>query len=155
MSTLHLVGRHPQRVTRVVMRSAISGPAADGGLGVAWFALRAGVDVTKSLLIAALDPAKRQLVGGLFRTFASPERRVRGCLRDLRLSGSFPPPEGITVAALVVHGTADDAVPFEHAERTARGCMSGTLIPIDGGRHLSLVTHAEVAERVREFLTAA
>ena len=38
----------------------------------------------------------------------------------------------ITVAALVVHGTADDAVPFEHAERTVRGCLSGTLFPIDG-----------------------
>ena len=155
VSTLHLVGRHPRRVTRVVMLSAVSGPAADPGTGVAGFALRASVDVTKSLLSAALDPAKRQLVAGLFRTFASPERRVRGGLRDLRLSGSFPPPKGITVAALVVHGTADDAVPFEHAERTVRGCMNGTLIPIDGGRHLSLVTHAEVGERVREFLTAA
>jgi pimeloyl-ACP methyl ester carboxylesterase len=155
VSTLHLARRHPQRVTRVVMLSAVSGPAAGPGLSVGWFALRASVDVTKSLLAAALDPAKRQLVAGLFRTFATPERRVRGGLRDLRLSGSFPPPNGITVAALVVHGTADDAVPFEHAERTVRGCTSATLIPMDGGRHLSLVTHAEVRERVREFLTAA
>jgi pimeloyl-ACP methyl ester carboxylesterase len=153
--TLHLAGRHPQRVTRFVMLSAVSGPVADPGLGVAWFALRASVDVDKSLIAAAPDPAKRQLVAGLLRTFASPERRVRGGLRDLRLSGSFPPPDGITVAALVVHGTADDAVPFEHAERSVRGCRSGTLIPIDGGRHLSLVTHAQVAERVREFLRAA
>ena len=155
VSTLHLVGRHPERVTRVVMLSAVSGPAAGPGLGVAWFGLRASADVTKSLLSAALDPAKRQLFAGLFRTFASPERRLRGGLRDLRLSGSFPPPKGITAAALVVHGTADDAVPFEHAERTVRACMTGTLIPIDGGRHLSLVTHAQVGERVREFLTAA
>jgi len=154
VSTLHLARRHPQRVTRFVMLSAVSGPAAGPGLGIAWFALRAGVDVNKSLLAAALDPTERQLVAGLFRTFASPERRVRGGHRDLRLSGSFPPPKGITVAALVVHGTADDAVPFEHAERTVRGCMSSTLIPISGGRHLSLVTHAEVGERVREFLTA-
>jgi alpha-beta hydrolase superfamily lysophospholipase len=80
---------------------------------------------------------------------------VRGGLRDVRLSGSFTPPKGITVAALVVHGTADDAVPFEHAARTVRGCVNGTLIPIDGGRHLSLVTHAEVGERVREFLSEA
>jgi pimeloyl-ACP methyl ester carboxylesterase len=153
--TLHLAGRHPLRVTRVVMLSAVSGSVADPGLGVAWFALRASVDVTRSLLPAAFDPAKRQLVAGLFRAFASPERRVRGGVRDVRLSGSFPPPDGITVAALVIHGTADDAVPFAHAERTVRGCVSGTLIPIDGGRHLSLVTHAEVGERVREFLTAA
>ena len=153
VSTLHLASRHPQRVTRVVMVSAVSGPAAGPGLGVAWFVLRASADVNKSLLAAALDPAKRQLVAGLFRTFASPERRVRGGLRDLRLSGSFPPPTGITVAALVVHGTADDAVPFAHAERTVRGCTNATLAPIDGGRHLALVTHAEVGERVREFLT--
>lgn len=154
MSTLHLVQRHPHRVTRLVMLSAVSGPVVARGLGLAWFALRASVDVNKSLLTVALDPAKRQLVGELFRTFAAPERRVRGGLRDLQLSESFPPPKGIAVEALVLHGTADDAVPFEHAERTLLGCVNGTLIRVDGGRHLSLVTHAEVGERVREFLTA-
>ena len=152
-STLRFAARHPDRVTRIVMLSAVSGPAVGPGLGIVSFALRSSADVSMSLLAVAGDRAKRGLIAGLLRTFAVPERRVRGGVRDLRFSNSFAPPTQITVPALIVHGTADAAVPFTHAERTLSLCASGSLVPIAGGRHLCLVTHAAVGERVREFLS--
>lgn len=155
MSASQFARRHPERVTRLVMLSAVSGPVTGLGLALIPYAMRASADANRSFIVAIRTPWGRRLFAELARTQGSPERRFGGLARDIRISRTFLPPEGITVASLIVHGTADANVPFAHAERTARGCTRGTLLPIDGGRHLCVMTHPEVGGRVREFLAAA
>jgi len=47
----------------------------------------------------------------------------------------------ITAPTLVVHGTADTNVPFEHGERTSAAIMNSQLHVIEGGDHLMPFTH--------------
>ena len=62
----------------------------------------------------------------------------------------------ITCPALIVHGTADVAIPIEKAE-VLRDRIAGptTLVPIDGGPHAANMTHAEpVNKAIVQFLAA-
>jgi 3-oxoadipate enol-lactonase len=46
--------------------------------------------------------------------------------------------------ALIVHGTADAAIPMERAEAVAAGLAgTATLVPIDGGSHASNLSHPD------------
>jgi pimeloyl-ACP methyl ester carboxylesterase len=60
----------------------------------------------------------------------------------------------ITCPALIVHGTADVAIPMEKAE-ILRANIAGptTLVAVDGGPHAANMTHpAEVNEAILRFL---
>lgn len=62
----------------------------------------------------------------------------------------------ITCPALIVHGTADVAIPMEKAE-VLRDGLGGpaTLVPIDGGPHAANMTHfAPVNDAILRFLSA-
>lgn len=62
----------------------------------------------------------------------------------------------ITCPALIIHGTADVAIPMEKAE-VLRDRLAGptTLVPIDGGPHAANMTHpAPVNEAIARFLSA-
>lgn len=62
----------------------------------------------------------------------------------------------ITCPALIVHGTADVAIPMSKAE-VLRDGISGptTLVPVEGGPHAANITHAdEVNRAIVRFLTA-
>jgi pimeloyl-ACP methyl ester carboxylesterase len=48
----------------------------------------------------------------------------------------------ISVPALILHGTADEEVPFEEADRLHTGLPASSLIPFAGGGHRIMVTHA-------------
>jgi pimeloyl-ACP methyl ester carboxylesterase len=50
----------------------------------------------------------------------------------------------ITVPTLILHGTADEEVPFVEAERLHAGLAASALIPFIGGGHDIMVTHAEL-----------
>jgi pimeloyl-ACP methyl ester carboxylesterase len=60
----------------------------------------------------------------------------------------------ITAPALVIHGTADGAIPMERAQQLADGLPNARpLVTIEGGAHASNVTHpAEVNAAIRDFL---
>ena len=49
----------------------------------------------------------------------------------------------ITVPALILHGTADEEVPFVEAECLHAGLSTSSLLPFVGGGHSILATHAE------------
>src|SRR5262245_52974636 len=51
--------------------------------------------------------------------------------------------DAITVPTLILHGTADEEVPFSEAERLHAGLAASVLIPFIGGGHGIMVTHAE------------
>ena len=60
----------------------------------------------------------------------------------------------ITCPSLVIHGTADAAIPFLKAEQL-RDLLGGstTLVAIDGGPHAANMTHPEpVNEAIVQFL---
>ena len=62
----------------------------------------------------------------------------------------------ITCPALIVHGTADVAIPMEKAE-VLRDGISGptTLVPVEGGPHATNMTHAAETNRaIVQFLAA-
>jgi pimeloyl-ACP methyl ester carboxylesterase len=62
----------------------------------------------------------------------------------------------IACPALVIHGTADQAIPFKHAEAVARLLPRCTgLIAVEGAAHAPNVTHPDqVNGPLREFLRA-
>lgn len=63
------------------------------------------------------------------------------------------PLEQISVPLLVVHGTADRAVPFAQGRALAERVPDAELHSIEDGEHVSLFTHMhEIRKRVRRFL---
>ena len=60
---------------------------------------------------------------------------------------------GIAVPTLILHGTADEEVPFVEAERLHTGLSAAALIPFPGGGHGIMVTHAEpYRQAILDFL---
>lgn len=63
------------------------------------------------------------------------------------------PFERIEAPIFILHGTCDNDVAFEHAERLAQGAPHTKLYAIKGGSHMAFFTHARVAmPAIREFL---
>jgi len=59
----------------------------------------------------------------------------------------------ITVPALILHGTADEEVPFREAEYLHAGLSASSLVPFPGGNHGIMVTHADLyRQTVIDFL---
>jgi pimeloyl-ACP methyl ester carboxylesterase len=175
--------RHPARCSALVMVSACSDPIT-GRLPLRFYMFKvfarlptvAGRMRTK----AANDPE-----GAARRSIPDPELRKRTLddpqagplMRALQLSvldrmadrmpGTYNdiaqsrapfnyPVERITAPALIVHGTADDGVPFEQAERLARRIPGAELLKIAGGTHSCLFTHlSTIQPRVRDFVGRA
>ena len=62
----------------------------------------------------------------------------------------------LRVPVLLVHGTADEVIPFSHGEQLAAAAAPGTtFLRIDGARHMESLTRADVQRRVREAMVAA
>jgi pimeloyl-ACP methyl ester carboxylesterase len=49
----------------------------------------------------------------------------------------------IAAPALILHGTADEEVPFVEAQRLQAGLPNASLIPLQDGGHGIMATHAE------------
>jgi fermentation-respiration switch protein FrsA (DUF1100 family) len=63
--------------------------------------------------------------------------------------------ERISAPALVVHGTADKAVPFAQAESLAARIPGAELLSNEDGEHVGIFTHLhEIRLRVRAFFEA-
>ena len=59
----------------------------------------------------------------------------------------------ITAPTLVIHGTADTVVPFEHGVHSAEEIPGAALLPIAGGTHYCILTHLEKTRpAILEFL---
>jgi len=81
--------------------------------------------------------------------------RLPGTENDIRITRTTAYPlEQIAVPTLVVHGTADNLVPFrEHGQALATRIPGAQLLAIEAGEHVAIFTHrAEVQGRVTQFL---
>ena len=62
----------------------------------------------------------------------------------------------VRVPLLIVHGTADEVIPFGHGEQLAAAAPPGTqFFRVDGARHMESLTRADVQRRVLEAIVAA
>jgi pimeloyl-ACP methyl ester carboxylesterase len=102
------------------------------------------------------DPVKlRELVDRALPLLPMSKRRFPGFVNDRIQYGRMgePDPLPITAPTLVIHGTADPDVGFEHAESTIRRIPHAVLLPVEGAGHLALVTQADLIwPRLLEFL---
>lgn len=83
-------------------------------------------------------------------------RRLAGTDNDIRVTRHTEYPlERLTVPVLAVHGTADRAAPYAHAEHIAARVPEAALLAIEGGSHMAMFTHIrDVGPRVASFLEA-
>jgi len=57
---------------------------------------------------------------------------------------------------VIVHGTADEVIPFSHGEQLAAAAPAGTeFIRVDGARHMQSLLRADVQRHVLEAMVAA
>jgi uncharacterized protein len=62
----------------------------------------------------------------------------------------------LRVPLLLVHGTADEVIPFKHGEQLSAAAPAGSeFIRVDGARHMESLTRADVQRRVLEAMVAA
>ncbi|HAR63017.1 MAG TPA: alpha/beta hydrolase, partial [Candidatus Margulisbacteria bacterium] len=81
--------------------------------------------------------------------------RVAGTKNDIRISGQFTCQyESITVPTLIVHGSKDPLVPFEHHGKILAESIPGAkLCLLEGGEHVAIFTHRnQVQKAVKDFL---
>lgn len=89
--------------------------------------------------------------------FAHLHARIPGTVNDI---AQFAAPGKLAVASvsaptLVVHGRADNVVPFSHAENACREIPQAQLLALADGGHVSLFTHLDtVRKEVEPFLDA-
>jgi len=172
--------RHPERCSALVMIAACTAPVtrrvplhfhltmlmARIPPVLAWMRRKVASDPDSVARRGIPDPVLRAQTlndpetGPLVREFLLslvdrlPER-LPGLRKDVALCrgiGRFPL-EIIQAPALIIHGTDDEAVPFAQSKALAERLPHAELLPVPGGRHMTLFTHrALIQPRVREFL---
>ena len=164
-------------------RPTLEGVVQDAAAALAYLRTRPGVDGGRlvvlgqslggatALRLLALDSAGVRLAV-IEAAFAS----YRGIARDAAaqsvvlaplvpmaapmLPGAQADPvatlSGLRVPLLIVHGTADEVIPFKHGEQLAAAAPPGTrFLRVDGGRHMDSLTRADVQRQVLEAMVAA
>ena len=95
------------------------------------------------------------IVLGLLGSFRTMSLRKAGLENDVEQLTRMPvyPLEEITTPTLVLHGKADELVPFSHAEAMVNRVPQARILEVQGGGHLSCATHhQQVIPAIFEFL---
>lgn len=104
------------------------------------------------------EPGKRAAFLSLADTFVPFSPRRVGLLNDGVQIDAYPdaPPRDIRCPTLILHGTADDIVPYEHATSAAAAISGAELVPLPEGGHMAGVFQTgEVHSRIGRFLSHA
>ena len=97
-------------------------------------------------------PILREFQVSLMDHFAERLPGIKNDITQVCLPFAYPV-DKIQVPALVVHGTADEVIPFAQAEGLAARLPAAELVAIPGGRHVILFTHLHlIRPQVRQFL---
>lgn len=91
------------------------------------------------------NPAKRDFVVGLGLTAEQTAERRIGYDNDIREFDAITTLEleRVAVPTLLVHGTADSDVPYEHSENAASKIAGSELVSMETGTHLAFYTHPD------------
>ena len=168
-SALQFALRHPARCHQLVMVSGVAQRYSELELQLTWPPLKRWLKQLYNRLII-LDPLL-YLVLPLTRLLpqaSASEDLLRSVMMyDLRKAGYDNdmyhlaemltyPLENITAPTFVLHGTADDEVPFADAELLGRKITNIRLVVVKGGSHQVFYTHAAtVMPLLRQFLAAS
>ncbi|WP_375161785.1 alpha/beta fold hydrolase [Bradyrhizobium sp. RDT46] len=99
-------------------------------------------------------PLLRALQSSVFEHLSA---RLPGTVNDIaQFAAQDQLPAGsISAPTLVVHGRADNVVPFAHAENVCRAVPRAKLLALPDGGHVSLFTHLDVVRKAVEPLLEA
>ncbi|MDA9527744.1 alpha/beta fold hydrolase [Bradyrhizobium sp. CCBAU 25338] len=103
-------------------------------------------------------PAAGPLFGALQSSvFQRLHARLPGTVNDIAQFAALGqlPAGSISAPTLVVHGRADNVVPFSHAENVCRAIPQAKLLALPDGGHVSLFTHLDVVRQEAEPLLDA
>jgi pimeloyl-ACP methyl ester carboxylesterase len=174
-SALAFAGLYPERVVALVMLEAIVDSitldppsgwlASDPGV---WLALSTAnnllgeQDLVRMLLpdpdnqqrVLRSPQATREIFDMMWGMWP-PSQRLAGYENDRQQFVKLDLPlDDIRAPTLILHGTADTAVPYYHAQLLARILPRARLHTIEGADHYMPLTHrGEVTETIVEFLT--
>jgi pimeloyl-ACP methyl ester carboxylesterase len=120
-----------------------------GGQLILWLAAQRAIDLRGVIPLAAVTDLRRawamQLGGGVVGEFlGGPPDRVPQHYDAASPMQLLP----ISVPQRLIHGTADNVVPFELSERFAKKSQNAKLIPLKGAGHFELID-----PRTREWET--
>jgi acetyl esterase/lipase len=122
-----------------LQRVVASGHSAGGHL-VLWLAAQRAVDLRRVIPLAAVSDLRRawslQLSNGIVKQLlgGTPEQVPQ------RYSAASPMELlPISVPQRLIHGTADNIVPFDMSERFAKASHNAKLIPLKGAGHFELI----------------
>ena len=156
-------------IQKLLLRAAMSGPTTPI---IDWFANRFPETLARQIISVrgmhdrksarelasevCADPEKSAFVTGLFQTMNPLRLRKTGLLNDLAQFERIDrlPLDRIKCPALVIHGTHDSDVRFEHGEFAARSIERAEFLPVEGATHVLWVARQaeELSRRRIEFL---
>ncbi len=164
-------------------RPTLDGVVDDAAAALAYLRTRPGVDGTRLVVLGqslggatALRLLARDSSGVRLAVVEATFASYRGIARDAAMQSvvlaplvpvatpALPAARDDPVAALaslrvpllLVHGTADEVIPFRHGEQLAAAAPPGTVfIRVDGARHMESLTRPDVQRRVLEAMVAA
>jgi pimeloyl-ACP methyl ester carboxylesterase len=165
-SALQFALRHPERTAALILASATTQaidiaindvPALLASAVGSWLSLH-GARFMPALLdkTIAHEPTLRGPALLLAQTSFPLDRRLPGWRNDAEQYRVLPRYafEAIRCPTLVIHGTADDNVPFAHAQAAANAIPKAQLIAIEGGQHIFSVLNRDAVQHIRDFVRA-
>ncbi len=174
-SSMTFAAAYPDRTRALIALEAVSNsdlpeipaPAFLAGDFTAWLSLsmlKRAIGTEGLLEMFAPDPENRRLVledeektaafEGLMWSLWPPSQRGEGLANDEKQFDALDLPlADIRVPTLAIHGTADAAVPIEHARFLADRASQTQLHFIEGADHMMPVSHQEkVVRAITEFI---
>ncbi|WP_063831414.1 alpha/beta fold hydrolase [Bradyrhizobium japonicum] len=99
-------------------------------------------------------PLLRALQSSVFEHLSA---RLPGTVNDIAQFSALEqlPAGSISAPTLVVHGRADNVVPFAHAENVCHAIPQAKLLALPDGGHVSLFTHLDVVRKEAKPLLEA
>jgi pimeloyl-ACP methyl ester carboxylesterase len=167
---LYFALRHPQRCRALVLISAVNAPLPLPVSPLAVFSplmaddflpwtlmrsenlLRVRPDLRKQI---GSQPEKMEILDELIHTAYPTSLRLSGLLNDAIQIDHLKhiPLEQVQVPTLVIHGTQDEVVPFQHGVRSACRIPQARFLPVYQGTHYCALTHLElVFSVIGEFI---
>jgi pimeloyl-ACP methyl ester carboxylesterase len=95
------------------------------------------------------DVEKQRLFSAMSKSLFPLSFRRDGIVNDLNVIQDMPlyPIDLIQAPTLVIHGDEDDLVPYKHGQWSAGRIRQAFFLVVEGGGHLSFVTHLEMTRQ--------